>query len=104
MRMNRLFAAAILLSLTVATPSVAATPQEVCPSIGEMAATIMTARQNGVIMSTAMATVPDNVLKDLAIDLVKKAYAVPQYNVDENRARAVTEFRNDTELACYTAG
>lgn len=100
--MNRIVLTLALVA-AMAPAAAAATPEEVCPQIGEMAATIMQARQVGVIMSTAMATVPDNLLHDLAIDLVKKAYAVPQYSVDENRAQAVTEFRNDTELACYTA-
>ncbi len=55
-------------------------------------------------MSNSMAAIPaDNSLRDLAVDLVKKAYAVPQYSVEENRDRAVIEFRNGTELACYTS-
>lgn len=97
---------AICLTMGLSIPTgFAAEPEEVCPSIGEMAASIMQARQGGTIMSTAMGLVPaDNILRDLAVDLVKKAYAVPQYSVEENRNRAVIEFRNDTELACYTSG
>lgn len=100
--MHRFTAAALLLALAV-PPAFSNEADKVCPSIGEMAEKIMSARQSGTIMSTAMAAVPaDNALRDLAIELVKRAYAVPQYSVQENRDQAVIKFRNDTELECYT--
>ncbi|MET3899651.1 hypothetical protein ABIB57_003613 [Devosia sp. UYZn731] len=33
---------------------------------------------------------------------VKEAYGRPQMSVESNKAKSVTEFRNDMELACYT--
>lgn len=97
-------AIAPLLMLALAAPASAAQSDDACRSIGELSANIMRARQNGTIMSTAIAAVPaDNEMKELAIYLVKKAYAVPQYSVDENRERAIVEFRNDTEFECYTS-
>jgi hypothetical protein len=40
-------------------------------------------------------------MKLLTTLAVMAAYAVPRFSTDEAQARAVADFRNDVELACY---
>lgn len=78
------------------------TVQEKCTVIGQLAEEIMRGRQNGQIMSTAMASMPaDNPFTPLAHILIRQAYGKPQFQTEEVKANAIVDFRNQTELACY---
>ncbi len=63
--------------------------EEMCPSIGELAAVVMTIRQDGVPMSTAMGVVrgADAALVDVATIMVKSAYGSPQFSMMKTNRR-----------------
>ena len=70
--------------------------------IGELAEAIMTARQAGVTMSTAMGLMADdNPAAPLAKILVRQAYETPRYQTESVQRDVIIDFRNDTESMCY---
>lgn len=76
----------------------------VCAVLGTVAENIMYGRQNGKVMSAAMQSIPkDNPFTAFTVQMVKDAYAKPQYRTDANKADAVIDFRTTVELACYTS-
>jgi hypothetical protein len=95
--MKTIFAA--VLALAVSVSAQAQTPQtELCRQIGQAASVTMEARQAGVSMSNIMANAADtDILKKIVID----AYSYPRFGSSEFRDRAVEEFRNKWELACF---
>lgn len=77
-----------------------------CESFGQLAEELMTARQLGLPMSRVL-DVAGAAWGDedtgLLYALVEGAYAEPRYTVPENQRRAVQDYRNEVELACYQA-
>jgi hypothetical protein len=103
--MKLISAGALALAL-FAMPALAQDGEDKCAAYGELAQTIMELRQSGTVMSTliaAMKSDPNNPAADMAILLIKEAYGRPQFSTEKNKTLATTEFRNDTELACYNA-
>jgi hypothetical protein len=95
--MKTIFAA--VLALAVSTSALAQSRQnEICRQIGQAASVTMEARQAGVAMSSIMENAGNtDILKKIVID----AYAIPRFGSSEFRDRAVEEFRNKWELACF---
>lgn len=89
---------AIATSILVATPLAAETDH--CEKLGEVAATIMKARQSGLPLSTVMGIMENDLGKTIALD----AYEQPRYRVEENQLRAIEDFRNEVERLCYGTG
>lgn len=84
------------------TPTVAnAMPAELCPSIGELAETIMKSRQSGIPKTVVMSAVSPGLAHDLAVSIINVAYAVPIYPIDRMRNTAIENFRMQTEYMCY---
>lgn len=78
--------------------------QERCQAYGKLAAEIMRGRQNDTVMSSAMAPVQEDTAADqLVRALIIEAYKRQKFLSDENKETAVVDFRNETELACYTS-
>lgn len=77
-----------------------------CPSLGDAAAAIMTSRQNEIPMSNVMKTVLSAIPDESAPvfrSIIMMAYDQPSYRTPDNRKRAIDEFRNEIENACYKA-
>lgn len=98
---------AIIVSLALALCAPAAAQQSLqdrCTSFGELAAEIMRGRQTGTVMSDAMAPAQtDSAIDNITRALIVQAYEAPRFQSPDNQESAVTDFRNKTELACYTA-
>lgn len=85
-----------------------------CAQVGEVAESIMRLRLDNTPMPTLMKRTDETVGQkaDKASEdyaaflkrLIVEAYRRPAYTVKEYRDRAVAEFRNEAELACYTGG
>lgn len=85
-----------------------------CAQVGEVAESIMELRLKNTPMSDLMTRADETVGKgttESALSyaaflkgLVVAAYEKPAYVTEENRVRAVQEFRNEAELACYSGG
>jgi hypothetical protein len=86
--------------MTIAALLVAASTSTFCTVIGDLAEAIMTNRQLGIPMSRMMEI---NGADDLARLMVMEAYKEPRYSSDEYQRRAVQDFRNEIEVACYQA-
>jgi hypothetical protein len=85
--------------LVLAQPALAQPAQKVCEGVGAAAETAMKARQAGVPMSAVMSHAgTTEILQKIVID----AYSVTRYGTDEYQERAVQEFRNKWELACFS--
>ncbi|WP_113155910.1 hypothetical protein [Nitratireductor sp. OM-1] len=77
-----------------------------CDAIGDLAKGIMLGRQTGLPLGKAMELVRDSDIEAvtrMAEDMVIMAYDSPRYNSTSGQERAVEEFRNIFELACYKA-
>jgi hypothetical protein len=90
---------AVVLALAVSASALAQPREhELCRQIGQAASVTMEARQAGVAMSNVMSNAADtDILKKIVID----AYSYPRFGSSEFRDRAVEEFRNKWELACF---
>ena len=75
----------------------AQTVSETCEKVGELAGLIMTARQNGAAISKVMAAMDADSFEKLVIN----AYEQPRYSGQEYKKRAVEDFRNEVETACF---
>lgn len=95
-------AAALALPVTAHAQNTA----ENCAQFGQLAESIMTARQNNVPMSRLMEIAndasPDGAAMMRAI--VVYAYQQPIFLTDDFRREAIATFRNEAELACYGRG
>lgn len=91
---------AFVLGLTLAGPVAA------CEGFGRLAEELMVARQMGVPMSRVM-EVAEAAWGDEDVNLLRQmvvlAYEVPRYATDEYQRRAIEDYRNEVELACYQA-
>ena len=72
-----------------------------CTAIGEAAETVMTTRQNGVPLSQVLeaATQPD--MPSFAPTMVLQAYDKPLFNTEQYRLKAISEYKEVWEMACY---
>lgn len=91
---------AVIITLALPPAALAQNPDtdDVCRDLGELAHTIMVARQNGVPMNEIVRIVGES---DLAVGIVLDAYNQPRYSTEEFRDRAAADFRNDIEAFCY---
>lgn len=90
------------LSMAFAMPAFA--KEDICPTMGKIAAEVMTARQNGVAMSTLMTRtgeLEDGPMREFGFALVRTAYELPRMRSEQNRQREIEDFRNEVEAACY---
>ena len=89
----------LVASILIAIASVASA-NEFCESVGKFAEITMRGRQSGVPMSQVMkyATERDN---EMLQAMIMEAYNQPRYSSKEYQDRAVADFRNVWELACY---
>lgn len=103
--MKRIIAAA-LIGLASFTAAPAFADDQACTSLHQLATAIMTRRQEGVPMTSMMgiaASTDNQPVNELARMMVQAAYAEPQWQTEENRARAVVTFANDMAAVCYAS-
>ena len=107
--MKYLLTAAVLAFATPASAETATREQQFCQMIGGMAEAIMSVRQSGTQLSKFMTTFSNAgqfpaelnaVVQEMAI----AAYQQPNYSTAEMQKRAISDFRNGYETACYAAG
>jgi len=76
-----------------------------CREIGDFAEAVMVKRQDQArmsdVMDLALAASPTDRKNDVR-SLIILAYEEIAYGADENRTRAIREFRNKVELSCYS--
>lgn len=68
-----------------------------CTSLGGIAETIMLLRQNGVPMSSVISKLDP----EMYGALILFAYQQPRYSSPSFQSRAIEEFRNGMETACF---
>ena len=91
----------LLLATALLTASTVTNANQLCDELSELAGTVMSARQNGVDMSVIMKImVKDDSADVIGKEMTIKAYEVPRYSVEENKAREVKDFANNWYLAC----
>lgn len=96
----------IFLLMTVLGSNVhAATKQELCSAINQLAGSIMTSRQNGVPMEKAMTAMnsvstTDGKVQETINNMVMDAYQRPYYSSKELQQREVVEFQNRWYMQC----
>ena len=84
-----------------ATPAVSAVSEQQkadCKGFSELASKIMEARQVGVPMADLMERKVQ--LTEVRDGLVIEAYKLPRYTTEAAQQRAITDFGNDSYLAC----
>ena len=89
---------AILVAASVNPTAPTAETEDRCEAIGELAGSIMTARQEGVPLSRMMGIANGN---EGIIALVLQAYGQPRFSTNTVRMEAVADFHNQVELICY---
>lgn len=104
--MKRLFAV-VLLSLP--SPTIAATLDDTCAYMGEMAEINMTERQNGVPVADLKRFAEerwadDPSAKGLALSLIDIAYNRERMQTEQGRRAAIGLFRSNAEALCYKKG
>ena len=71
---------------------------ERCTVMGNLGATIMQARQEGMAMSEMLRRVSGD---PLVTAMAQAAYAEPQFQSYEFQKKAITDFRNQMEKLCF---
>lgn len=91
---------ATVLALSIApVAATAATAQEACTIFGNSAELVMKARQQGVPLSKLMEISQGN---SIVTGIVLEAYKISRYSSPDYQERAIKDFRNVVELACYS--
>lgn len=95
--MKHIITAAII---ALASPAWAEEPKDTCALVGEQAKRMMEHRQAGTAISTLMPHVNGS---KFYTNMLVSAYEEPRYSSDEYQTRAIQDFRNKWETACYMA-
>lgn len=74
------------------------TPQEFCASFSKLAGTVMSGRQNGILMSDAMRLAGDSKMIQA---MVSDAYKQPAFSSTEYKEKAVREFTDQAYSICW---
>lgn len=92
----------ILVTVVAVSEARASLDSSSCTLIGSLSKTIMTNRQNGVMMDTVMSVLRDNDPVTAYIrKIVIEAYKENLYTSDLVRERVITEFANKNMQICY---
>lgn len=81
----------------VSASAMAATPTELCGSVGQLAESIMRARQAGVSFTQMLEAADGN---KIAEDLVQGAFKQPRFQSPGFIERAAQDFRERAEVDC----
>ena len=78
-----------------------ASPTSDCKVVGEFAKTIMAARQTGMPMATMMEAANKIDGKSPAPAIIKLAYLIPRFELEEKQLKAVVDFERVMYDACF---
>lgn len=99
---------AIALPAFAETPSTEtpATQADVCEGMGDLAATLMRNRQDGIAMSVQMTLLEntDPSIKEMLRLMIIEAYDRARFSTEEYKQRSIDDFRTVFEAACYSNG
>lgn len=96
--------AAIVFSLASSAHATRPDVVEYCQVMGQMAGAIMKARQKGLPMSSMMPKPGSKGEFDsIIVIMVTHAYAESRYSSEVNQVRAIQDFTNEAERACFSA-
>ncbi len=98
--MTRKFIIGLLLAFSAVTASAQNANATRCAKLGELAGSIMEARQSGVAFTKLMEVANGNSLVEA---IVVESFKVPRFNTESNRQRAVTDFIEKVEVVCYSS-
>jgi hypothetical protein len=92
----------IALLVALAAPVAAAADTRMCPTMGDLAESVMSSRQAGIAMSAMLDALPDDPLAaNLIRTVVVAAFDQPRYFTESMQRRAEQDFRADIERLCY---
>lgn len=75
-----------------------------CPSITNLAGTIMEARQMGMKKEVVISVVSKNTsVTELVMSIIDLAYLTPAYYTVDKQQAAIAAFRNQVEGICYSS-
>ncbi|MBF9050624.1 hypothetical protein GTA62_14780 [Roseobacter sp. HKCCD9010] len=103
--------ASLAAAFCLCSPAAAETGRDaLCAGLGSLAATIMTQRQNQTPISTLIQALEgsspseDNAppWHEMTRAMILEAYETPYFHTEEMQQRAVANFQNEIELACFT--
>ena len=90
-----------VVALVLLSTNASAAGEEACKKVSAMAGSAMEFRQNGALLEDAMSSVGDK--SDFSKAVVMKAYETPVSNGAKAKQSAISEFRNQAYLQCYSA-
>lgn len=93
----------LVVASSVAGQALAMSKDEACAQMGGAAESVMRARQNGIAMQKVLDVINDTQSgagKDGFRAIVMMAYDQPRFNTEENKKRAVDDFRDQVQLYC----
>jgi len=100
--MKHLLIATVLLASPASSQNLS--PQDACTVFGELAASVMTARQNGVPLSRVLGVMEqEGDTNDLLREIIMGAYEKMRFATPSNQQRAVDDYRNEVETTCFRA-
>ncbi len=80
--------------------TLAVTAAVYCQQVGDLAATVMGARQRGVTLSAMMQTAEGS---PLTTEMVRQSFDEPRYRTEPHKARAVADYREKWEVSCFAS-
>lgn len=89
----------IFAALAVFSVTAMAEGEEICKKVSANAGKAMTARQDGVLLEEAMATVGNQ--SQFANAMIMRAYASPIRDSEDAKRQEISEFRNLIYAECY---
>lgn len=87
----------------MAKPAIAITNDEACAQMASTAESIMRARQNGIAMQKVLEVASGSksaAVKDGFRTIIMMAYDQPRFSTQENKQRAIDDFRDEMQLYC----
>jgi len=87
----------------IGSPALAQTSEVVahCATYGDLAAEMMTQRQNGTAISTILGVLSDEETQEK--EMVMEAFDVPRFHSPSGQQRAVDDYRASIEVRCLRA-
>ena len=68
---------------------------KICKVTSEFAGKIMTLRQDGYDIAKVMAIIPNSKTGAIMSNIVLEAYKIPVMNMQENKLKIISEFKNE---------
>lgn len=90
---------ALLVSLSLAAGAQNATAQR-CAKLGELASSVMEARQGGVPFTKMIELAEGNKLVEA---IVVEAFKIPRYSSEPYQRKAISDFVEKVEVTCYSS-